>query len=704
MLEIEGTLRRLVFEKAEFAIARIELANGELTTAVGALAGLRPGEKLRLEGQWETHARFGQQFRATIITPIVPATADGIERYLGSGLIKGIGPKLAERIVERFGAATLEVIEKQPERLEEVAGLGSRRRIDLVKTLGAKKWARDALVYLQGHGLGPAMAARVVKHYGEETTTMVRRNPYRLAEEVDGVGFATADRIARAAGLAVDAPERLESAILHALGEAVTAGHLFLPREQACARAAELCGLEADSFILRIDALLARERVVVEGDAVYLPAFYQAEITVAQRLRVLVSAARPTRGALRNIGELSDQQQAAVQASLAGGVVVVTGGPGTGKTTLTNALVATAAAAGKTVLLCAPTGRAAKRLSEATGCETKTIHRLLEFHGDGFRRGRSNPLEADFVVVDEVSMVDVPLARRLIEAIPDGTTLVLVGDADQLPSVGPGAFLADVATSGAVVVVRLTQVFRQAEQSGIVRMAHRIRAGQMPQWDGEDVYFVKTDEPAIVKDRVVEAVIDRIPKRFGFDPARDVQVISPMHRGDAGVIALNAALREKLGRSDGPALRIGDRLFRVGDKVMQIRNNYQRDVYNGDVGFVVSVDEEEGTMMVDMDGREVAYEPDDAYDLDHAWAVTVHKSQGGESPAVVLALAMQHYPLLQRNLVYTAITRARRLLVVVGSQRALGRAISNANAAQRHSRLRERLSAMTRSAYLDADS
>ena len=697
-MHIEGTLRRVVYERDEFVVARLDLATGEQVTVVGNLQGGRPGETVRLEGEWITHGRFGPQFQIRAATVVPPATSEGVERYLASGAVPGIGPELAKRIVARLGSETLEIVERDPARLGEVEGIGPKRRRQIVDSLRAQRGVREALVFLQGLGLGPGLSARIVRAYGADAVSIVRSEPFRLAREVAGFGFATADRLAGRLGIAADAPQRLQAGVVHVLDQASEDGHVFLPKDGLLEEAGRLLGTDAASAL---DALTSTGDVVQEGEAVFSRALYAAEADLAAQIRRLQAGARRHPVPLRSSHHLSDEQERAVRQAFEGGVICVTGGPGTGKTTLVSSLVASARAAARRVLLAAPTGRAAKRLAEATGAEARTVHRLLEFDGSRFGRGPGRPLEADLLVVDESSMLDVYLARRLLAAVPEGAGVVLVGDADQLPSVGPGAVLADLIASGCVPVARLGQIFRQAALSGIVRNAHRIRHGEMPLPGEEgDFFVVHVSDPATIRERVVKICRERIPHAFGLDPLRDVLVISPMHRGEAGVAKLNLALRDALNPAGGPDARalpssVGAP-FRPGDKVMQVRNDYDRDVFNGDIGIVRAVDPQEGRVEVDFDGTVVSYDGEGQGALDLAYAVSVHKAQGGEQAAVVLALATEHYVLLQRNLLYTAITRARRLVVIVGHPRAIARAVENAEAATRHTRLAQRLRALLR--------
>ncbi len=692
-----------------WSVVRVDTDRGPVT-AVGLLLGVRHGDRLRLSGRWTVHPRFGEQFEVSSYLEVQPSTLDGIRRFLGAGRIKGIGAGYATRLVEHFGLQSLEVIEHEPERLLEVPGIGQRRAAQIREGWQEHHGVQQVMVFLQSHDVPPALAMRIWNRYGATAVQVVRDNPYRLAEEISGVGFLTADRIARGLGMPLDAPERLEAGIVYTLARAAEDGHVHLPRTDLMGWAARLLESDADDLETPLERLLARGRVVVErwpdGDSVFPPALHTTEWQVAAHVRELLDSGAPdlelevgravawyeSRAGI----ELAPEQRHALESALSAPLVVITGGPGTGKTTLIRGLVQIAKRKSLIPLLAAPTGRAAKRLEETTGIAARTIHRLLEFNPatGTFTRNRHFPLEADIVVVDEASMVDVELAAALLEAIPAGTRLVVVGDADQLPSVGPGAVLGDIIRSGAVPVIRLRHVFRQAQQSLIIINAHRVNRGELPEEargdELADYYFVARDAPESAADTIVELVARRIPERFGLHPLDDVQVLTPMHRGELGVASLNARLQEALNPA-GEEVQVGARTYRLGDKVMQLRNNYDLDVYNGDLGRIMAVDPEERQVVVSFDGRAVAVPVESLDDLSVAYACTIHKSQGSEYPAVVVVLHHQHHIMLQRNLLYTALTRARRLVVVVGSRRALARAVRNATVRRRHTRLAERL-------------
>ena len=711
---LEGTVLRVVFTApdASFAVLRLQVpGRDDPVSVVGPLADSTAGELLKLEGSWERHATHGEQFRVSRAVVEVPRTAEGVGRYLEG--LKGIGPMLAERLVTAFGTEAIEVVEKDPWRAAQVKGVGKRRAERAALDAAARRHEREVMVFLQGLGVSLAYAARIRKVYGAEALARVRDNPYRLARDVPGIGFVVADRIAQGMGIGRDSPLRIQAGVLHVLESLSEEGHVHFPAGELAARAAEALQIDASRAHSAVLELARDGGAVIEGDAVYPPRLHRAEVELARGIGALLDAERPRPPAIVGAEALSDGQRRAIATSGEAGVAVITGGPGTGKTTVVRALVQSWERAGRRVLLAAPTGRAAKRLSEATGRPAQTVHRLLEWgrprrDEDGraragpFGRGDDNPLAADLLVVDEASMLDVQLARGLVAAVRPGATLMLVGDVDQLPSVGPGQVLRDVIASGRVPVARLTEVFRQAEGSGIVENAYRILAGEMPIGSKEargDFFVIAADDPERARDVVVRLCKERIPSAFGLDPLRDVQVLSPMHRGAAGTEGLNRALQEALNPRGQPVELAGaqaGRSLRVGDKVMQVRNDYERDVFNGDVGVIVSArrdDEDEAIVEVDFEGRRVRYEAEALGELELAYAVSVHKSQGSEYPAVVIPLLMQHYMLLQRNLLYTAVTRGKRLVVLVGAERAIRRAVGEAEASERHTGLRARLQA-----------
>jgi exodeoxyribonuclease V alpha subunit len=708
---LEGSVLRVVFTTPDgsFAVLRLQVAGrDEPVSVVGPLAESTAGELLKLEGTWERHPTHGEQFRATRAVVEIPRTEGGVARYLEA--LKGIGPMLAERLVAAFGTEAIEVVEREPWRAAQVKGVGKRRAERAARDALARRQEREVMVFLQGLGVSLAYAARIRKAYGDEAVARVRDNPYRLARDVPGIGFVVADRIAQGMGIGRDSPLRISAGVLHVLESLGDEGHVYFPAGELAARAAAALQIDLARTEEAVQELGRDGGAIIEGDAVYPPRLYRAEVELARRIRALLDAERAKPPPIVGAERLSDGQKRAIVSCGEAGVGVITGGPGTGKTTVVRALVQTWEKAGRRVMLAAPTGRAAKRLSEATGRSAQTVHRLLEWgkpqrEGAGraragpFGRGDDNPLPVDLLVVDEASMLDVQLARGLVAAVRPGATLVLVGDVDQLPSVGPGQVLRDVIDSGRVPVARLTEVFRQAEGSGIVENAYRILAGELPIGSKEptgDFFVVAADDPERARDMVVKLCRERIPSAFGLHPLRDVQVLSPMHRGAAGTEGLNRALQEALNPA-GAAVELGGasaRSLRVGDKVMQVRNDYERDVFNGDVGVIAAArrdDDDEPIVEVDFDGRRVRYEAESLGELELAYAVSVHKSQGSEYAAVVIPLLMQHYMLLQRNLLYTAVTRGKRLVVIVGAERAIRRAVGEAEAAGRHTGLRARL-------------
>jgi exodeoxyribonuclease V alpha subunit len=715
---LEGTLERIVFSGAsgEFTVVRLKVeGQAEPVTAVGTLLGLPVGARLRTTGYFENNPRFGRQFRIVSYTELSPQTLDGIKRYLGAGLIKGIGPEFATRIVARFGDKTLEILDARPERIREVPGIGHTRALAIKKAWAAQRGQREVMVFLQGYGVSPALAARIYKRYGAAAVERVRENPYRLAFDVWGIGFLSADRLAASLGIGKETDKRIEAGVRHGLEEAGSQGHVYLPRERLAQDAS--VRLEVDLTLVEpaIDRLARRGEIAIEhtndGVAVYETGLLRAERAAAEGLgRILrakckVLPVEPDQAIARYENEanisLAPRQAEAIRRALVEPLLVITGGPGVGKTTIVRGIVSTFLRCNLRVALAAPTGRAAKRLQEATGQPAATLHRLLEWRpAEGkFGRNRDRPLEADLLVVDESSMVDIRLCADLVAAVADGTRLLLVGDQDQLPSVGPGMVLRDTIASGAVPVVRLDEIFRQAAQSLIVTNAHRIHAGELPEIDSapsagplkdsRDFFFLEKDDPVQAAQTIRDLVVTRLPGYYGFSPF-DIQVLTPMHKGDLGAMNLNQLLQEAL-TAGAEQLQSGSRIFRTGDRVMQLRNNYDKDVFNGDVGRVARVAREPGELVVTFDEREVPYASDELDELALAYAATVHKSQGSEYAAVVIPIHTQHFVMLQRSLLYTAVTRGKKLVVLVGSRKALGIAVRNAEVAQRCTRLRDRL-------------
>ncbi len=709
---IQGTLERITYvnEENQYVVGRLQVpGRRELATIVGNLPAVTPGETLRLHGRWTLHKKYGEQFQVDRFETVTPSTLLGIERYLGSGMIKGIGPVFAKRLVEAFGLDTLTVIDAQPQRLLEVDGIGPVRHERICRAWNDQREIRQVMLFLQGHGVSPAYAVKIFKHYGQESIAVVKDDPYRLAQDIYGVGFKTADGIAQKLGVPKDSPGRAQAGVIHVLNQLTEDGHLYFPKEGLVEECAQMLEVEAPAVTAAIEALRHQERIVVEdgpdGPGVYLASLHASEAKAAQRLQDIARAPRlqvpiDVEKALQWAQEragitLAPQQQQAIRKTIERKLVVVTGGPGTGKTTILRCLLPILEAKKLRVLLAAPTGRAAKRMAEATGREAKTLHRLLEFSPrDGkFQRDQSRPLDADLVVVDEASMLDLPLMHSLLRAVPLQCGLVLVGDVDQLPSVGPGTVLQDIIASGVAEVIQLTEIFRQAETSQIVVNAHRVNHGAMPlapRDGGSDFVFIEDEEPEAVQRRILDLVTRDLPRRHGLDPWNDIQVITPMHRGPIGAGQLNTALQAALNPRGTEVVR-GTRLFRTGDKVMQLRNNYDKDVFNGDIGRIQRIDLEEQEVHIRFDDRVVPFDFADLDELGLAYAITVHKSQGSEYPAAVVPIHTHHYVLLQRNLLYTAITRARRLLVLVGTRKAAAIAVKNDKTQRRYSRLLPRL-------------
>ena len=720
---------------------RVQGANREgLVTVTGNLPELAPGEHLRLNGRWINHPKHGLQFQVEVCEQTLPATVAGIRRYMGSGLIKGIGPRLAERIVAKFGAQTLEVIEQHPELLRQVPDIGPKRSRLIAAAWEEQKQVKEIMLFLHSHGVSTNLAIKIYKQYGEQALQVVTNDPYRLARDIFGVGFKTADRIAQALGLPLDHPSRIEAGVIFALNEMTDAGHVYAPDQVLQERAVALLGVASDLIPPALQRLAEDDRVRKEilpfiegkdGDAgelssdwrraakeqpeaygqpaVYLTPLYHSETGVAERLRALTYALPSCLSDLPPAfvsvdPSLSPEQQGAIRTALSHPVSVLTGGPGTGKTVTTKALIAVLEGARKTYALASPTGRAAKRLSQASGRPASTIHRLLAFSpGEGFKHNANNPLPVDLLVVDEASMLDLPLANTLLKAIKPGTHLMFVGDVDQLPSVGAGDVLRDIIASGLAPITRLSVIFRQAAHSRIITNAHRINQGQMPLFAApsriendpapDDFFLFPAETPEEAAGWVEDIVCKRIPQKFSLHPRDDIQVLAPMYRGPAGVTALNARLQATLNPPElmKPEKTLFGQIFRPGDKVMQVQNNYDKDVYNGDIGYLFAINLVDHSLTVDFEGRTVVYDWSEADQLVLAYAVSVHKAQGSEFPAVVIPLVTQHYLMLQRNLLYTAVTRARQLCVLVGSRKAIGIAVRNDKVAHRYTALDWRL-------------
>ncbi|MFD3376097.1 MULTISPECIES: ATP-dependent RecD-like DNA helicase [unclassified Streptomyces] len=732
---LEGVLERITYANEEngYTVARVDTGRGggDLLTVVGALLGAQVGESLRMEGRWGSHSQYGKQFTVENYTTVLPATVQGIRRYLGSGLVKGIGPIFADRITQHFGLDTLQIIEEEPKRLIEVPGLGPKRTKKIAEAWEEQKAIKEVMLFLQTVEVSTSIAVRIYKKYGDASISVVKNQPYRLASDVWGIGFLTADKIAQSVGIPHDSPERVKAGLQYALSQSTDQGHCFLPEEQLIADAVKLLQVDTGLVIECLAELAApteegedpgvvRERVpgLDGGDpvtAIYLVPFHRAELSLSAQLLRLLRTDEDRMPGFRNVAwdkalawlkdrtgvDLAPEQEAAVRLALTEKVAVLTGGPGCGKSFTVRSIVELAKAKRAKVVLAAPTGRAAKRLAELTGADASTVHRLLELKpGGDAAYDKDRPLDADLVVVDEASMLDLLLANKLVKAVPPGAHLLFVGDVDQLPSVGAGEVLRDLlAEGGPVPAVRLTRVFRQAQQSGVVTNAHRINAGQQPVTDGLKDFFLFVEDDTEEAGRLtVDVAARRIPAKFGLDPRRDVQVLAPMHRGPAGAGTLNGLLQQAItpARPDLPEKRFGGRVFRVGDKVTQIRNNYDKGengVFNGTVGVVTSLnlDDQRLTVLTDED-EEVPYEFDELDELAHAYAVTIHRSQGSEYPAVVIPVTTGAWMMLQRNLLYTAVTRAKQIVVLVGSRKALGQAVRTVSAGRRCTALDHRLS------------
>ncbi|MDA8241813.1 MAG: ATP-dependent RecD-like DNA helicase [Nitrospiraceae bacterium] len=717
--ELQGQLERVTYcnESNHYTIARLKVqGRRDLVTIVGNLLSVAPGEVLRLQGTWERHPRYGEQFKIASYESVLPATIKGIERYLGSGLIKGIGPVMAKRLVEKFGQDTLVVIETKAERLAEVDGIGSKRIGMIKKAWDEQKEVRDVMLFLQGHEVSTSYAVKIYRQYGKNSVRVVRENPYRLASEIFGIGFLTADKIAEKLGIPRDSSLRAEAGILHILGQFAAEGHVYYPFGPLTEECQKMLAVDNSLVIQAIEKISSEKKILVEDvpeggggpeRPVYLAEFLHWEKGIAESLAGIMARGadvlrfdreKAIEDVQRDLGiTLAANQVRAVKEALDKKVLVITGGPGTGKTTIVRSIIKICGSQGRKVVLGAPTGRAAKRLSEASGQEAKTIHRLLEFSPKqgGFKRNADFPLNADMVVIDEASMIDTALMYHLLKGVPGTAALVLVGDADQLPSVGAGNVLADIICSRRVSTVKLDEIFRQSGESLIIVNAHRINHGDFPFLSSkkevpQDFYFIELEDPEEVCRMILNMCGKKIPEKFGLDPMRDIQVLAPMHRGVVGATNLNFELQKHLNPSGDELLR-GEKALRRGDKVMQIRNNYDKDIYNGDIGRILSIDREEQELTVDYDGKLVQYDFTELDEIVLAYAVSVHKSQGSEYPAVVMPLLTQHYMMLQRNLLYTAITRGKKLVVLIGTRKALGIAIRNDKPKMRYTRLKERL-------------
>ncbi len=707
MTKLRCVVERITYQNDEngYSVMKVAVKGyGELVTLVGNLLEVPVGSVLLCEGEWKVDKRYGQQFQCQTWEEVMPATVYGIEKYLGSGLVKGIGPKFAKLIVNHFGADTIDVIETDIERLYEVPGIGKKRIEKIRESWEKQKDIKNVMLFLKGFGVSTAYAAKIYRQYGKESIDKVKDNPYRLADDIWGIGFKTADGIAQKMGYGKNDPRRCRSGLLYTLNQLANEGHVYAEETQLVESAKKLLEAEEESIRDALQQMTQAEELILENEAIYLPPFYYSEVGAARRLLLLASNKHTEQQLFRSEFDIAGLQKqtgivydgvqvSAIRQAIASKVMVLTGGPGTGKTTTTRAIIAALQHAGLRILLAAPTGRAAKRMSEATGMESKTIHRLLEYNPqDGYKRNDENPLGGDALIVDECSMIDIILMNNLLKAVPVDMRLVLVGDIDQLPSVGAGNVLRDIIDSGRIPVVRLTKIFRQAQQSRIVMSAHAINRGAFPDLSNgkdTDFFFIRNDDPEEVAQQIVSLVRSRLPRAYR-QPAANIQVLTPMQRGVVGAANLNLLLQQALNPS-GPSLARGGYTYRQGDRVMQLRNNYDKDVYNGDLGFITAVDEVERTLTADFDGKTVEYETSELDELTLAYATTIHKSQGSEYPILVMPVLMTHFVMLQRNLIYTGITRAKKICVLIGQTRALAYAINNMAVLKRNTKLKERL-------------
>ena len=721
LADLQGQIERITYTNEEngFTIARVKVyGQRDLVTVVGTLMAPAPGEILKMSGEWVNHPKYGEQFKIVHCKTAVPASVYGIQKYLGSGLIKGIGPVMAKRIVARFGKDTLDVIENDIETLAEVEGIGQKRIRMVRKAWDDQKEIREVMLFLQTHGVSSGYATKIFKQYGNRSIEVVKKNPYRLATDIFGIGFITADSIADKLGFAKDSELRAEAGILYVLNQLSDDGHVFYPYEPLIKKCEEVLGVDREVVAGALGTLAYNRRVVIEdlnqevdafrenNKAVYLAKYHVSETSIASRLKTLISVSKSIRkihsdNAIEWVQKqlaitLAKKQVDAIKCATEKKVMVITGGPGTGKTTIINAILKIFSKLTKKTMLAAPTGRAAKRMSEATGHEAKTIHRMLEYRiqKGGFQKNEKHPLSSDLLIVDEASMIDTLLMYHLLKAIPEKSTFILVGDVNQLPSVGAGNVLKDIIASGAVPVVELNEIFRQAKESRIIVNAHKINKGILPSLKPsgpkDDFYFIEQEDPEAVLKIILELVKERVPRRFGLDPIDDIQVLTPMHKGTVGAENLNAELQKALNPREDEVIR-GNRSFRLNDKVMQVKNNYDKEVFNGDIGRIIRIDPENQEMTLSFDGRDVVYDFADLDEIVLAYAVSVHKSQGSEYSAVIIPILTQHYVLLQRNLIYTGVTRGRKLVVMAGTRKALAIGVKNNRTKKRYTYLRDRL-------------
>ena len=730
LTDLRGQIERVTYasEENSYTVVKVKVyGHNNLVTVIGNIVNPMPGEIISMKGEWGNHPKYGEQFKVVFCECTTPATVYGIEKYLGSGLVKGIGPVMAKRIVAKFKEETLNVIEKDIEQLADIEGIGKKRIAMITKAWDEQKEIRAIMIFLQSHGASSGYSAKIYKRYGNESINIVKENPYRLATDIFGIGFLTADKIAQKLGFAKDSELRAAAGILHVLHETTDEGHVYYPYEPLILKCKEILDIDREIIVKAIGTVSVDKQIVIEdldqntGDvkenskenskenhkAVYLTGYHLAEKHLALRLKTLLQTPQAIRKvdsekAIQWVQEkltitLAEKQIEAVRCVTDNKVMIITGGPGTGKTTIINAIIRIFSIIKTKILLAAPTGRAAKRMMETTGHEAKTIHRLLEYsmRKGGFQKNTDSPLECDLLIIDETSMIDTLLMHHLLKAIPSNATFVLVGDVNQLPSVGAGNVLKDIIESNAVPVVELNEIFRQAKESSIIVNAHLINEGKMPNLRSsqdklDDFYFIEQEDPQKVMELIITLVKERIPKRFGFNAIDDIQVLTPMHRGIVGASNLNVELQKAMNPGEDGINRFG-RLYKVNDKVMQILNNYDKEVYNGDIGRIVSIEEEGQEVVVSIDDREIIYDYSELNELVHAYAVSIHKSQGSEYKAVVIPILTQHYILLQRNLLYTGVTRGKKLVVIVGTKKALAIAVRNNNTQKRYTLLSERM-------------
>ncbi|MGD0276084.1 MAG: ATP-dependent RecD-like DNA helicase [Syntrophales bacterium] len=722
LADLQGQIERIAYtnEETGYTVAKIKVhGRRKLVTIIGSIVNPTPGEIIKMKGEWGNHPKYGEQFKIVFCQTTTPASVYGIEKYLGSGLVKGIGPVMAKRIVKMFKEKTLDVIENKIDRLVDIEGIGQKRIGMIRNAWEEQKEIRTVMIFLQSHGVSSGYAAKIYKQYGNEAIKIVQENPYRLATDIFGIGFITADKIAEKMGFAKDSELRAAVGVLYVLHELTDEGHVYYPYDPLIEKCKEMLDIDREIIVKAISTVATDKHIVIEdikqdiaefqenNKAVYLTGYHIAEKNLSICLKTLVNTPQAIRKidsekAIQWVQEklsitLADKQIEAVQRAAENKAMIITGGPGTGKTTIINAILKIFSAIKTNIMLAAPTGRAAKRMSETTGHESKTIHRLLEYNmrKGGFQKNEESPLDCDLLIIDEASMIDTLLMHHLLKAIPVTATFIMVGDVNQLPSVGAGNVLKDIIDSGISPVVQLNEIFRQARESSIIVNAHKINEGIIPNLKSnqdkvDDFYFIEQKDPEKVLDMVINLVRQRIPKRFGFDSVNDIQVLTPMHRGTVGTGNLNIELQKALNPGEEGVFR-GGRLFRVNDKVMQIVNNYEKEVYNGDIGRICSIDEEAKEVNVIIDDREIVYDYSDLDELVHAYAVSIHKSQGSEYPAVVIPILTKHYVMLQRNLLYTGVTRGKKLVVVVGTKKAMAIAVKNNKPEKRYTLLKQRL-------------